>query len=224
MTPGVGKALFTTVDALDDLGLRYAVVGGLAVGAWGVNRSTKDVDLYAELPETSHAALQRAMEDGGFHVPAGHTLPRRLRGCARAAGARLQAGPRHDAPLPGSRGLRPPRDGQGHTWPRRWRGRARAAGARLQAGPGPDAPSPGSKGVWRRLVAFAPARWPPAICSLHARARRRERRGDPRERGPRSPRSPRRRVRPLEARGSAAIPAPHASGTIRGKEPPRRRA
>lgn len=70
MTPGVGKALFTAVDALDGLGLRYAVVGGLAVGAWGVNRSTKDADLYAELPETAHAPLQRALEDGGFHVPA----------------------------------------------------------------------------------------------------------------------------------------------------------
>jgi hypothetical protein len=70
MTPGVGKALFAAVDALDGLALRYAVVGGLAVGAWGVNRSTKDADLYAELPETARAALQRALENSGFHVPA----------------------------------------------------------------------------------------------------------------------------------------------------------
>lgn len=70
MTPEVGRALLSAVDVLDGLGLRYAVVGGLAVGAWGVNRSTRDADLYAELPEADRPALQRALEERGFHVPA----------------------------------------------------------------------------------------------------------------------------------------------------------
>lgn len=70
MTPEVGRALFAAVDALNDLRLRYAVVGGLAVSAWGVNRSTRDADLYAELPEPARAPLKRALEERGFHVPA----------------------------------------------------------------------------------------------------------------------------------------------------------
>jgi len=70
MTPEVGQALLAAVDTLDGLGIRYAIVGGLAVGAWGVNRSTRDADLYAELPEAERPALQRAMERRGFHVPA----------------------------------------------------------------------------------------------------------------------------------------------------------
>jgi hypothetical protein len=66
----LGRALLSAVDVLDGLHLRYAVVGGLAVGAWGVNRSTRDADLYAELPEAVHAPLRRALEERGFHVPA----------------------------------------------------------------------------------------------------------------------------------------------------------
>jgi hypothetical protein len=62
MTPDVGCALLSAVDALDELRIRYAIVGGLAVGAWGVNRSTRDADLYAELPEAERPTLQRALE------------------------------------------------------------------------------------------------------------------------------------------------------------------
>lgn len=70
MTPEVGQALLPAIDALEELGIRYAVVGGLAVGAWGVNRSTRDADLYADLPTIARALLQRALEQRGFHVPA----------------------------------------------------------------------------------------------------------------------------------------------------------
>ena len=31
----LGRALLSTLDALEGLGIRYAIVGGLAVGAWG---------------------------------------------------------------------------------------------------------------------------------------------------------------------------------------------
>lgn len=70
MTPEVDRALWDAVAALDELGLCYAVVGGLAVGAWGVGRSTRDVDLYADLPPTRRRDVQGALEARGFHVPA----------------------------------------------------------------------------------------------------------------------------------------------------------
>ena len=69
MNLDLGRALFSTLDALDRLGIRYAIVGGLAVGAWGVSRSTRDVDIYAELPP-ERRALERALSEQGFHVPA----------------------------------------------------------------------------------------------------------------------------------------------------------
>lgn len=65
----LGRTLLSTLDALEGLGLRYAIVGGLAVGAWGVSRSTRDVDVYAELPP-DRKALERALSERGFHVPA----------------------------------------------------------------------------------------------------------------------------------------------------------
>jgi hypothetical protein len=70
MTPKLEKALWAGVDALDDVGLRYAIVGGLAVGAWGHPRATRDVDLYAELPDQARPRLRKALETRGFDVPA----------------------------------------------------------------------------------------------------------------------------------------------------------
>jgi hypothetical protein len=65
----LGRTLISTLDVLEGLGIRYAIVGGLAVGAWGVSRSTRDVDVYAELPP-DRKALERALSERGFHVPA----------------------------------------------------------------------------------------------------------------------------------------------------------
>lgn len=70
MTPEVGQALLAGVQVLDALGLRYAVVGGLAVSAWAQPRSTRDVDLYADLPESLRPRVKRELEALGFHVPA----------------------------------------------------------------------------------------------------------------------------------------------------------
>lgn len=70
MTGGLAGALTAAVDALDEVGLRYAIVGGLAAGAWGVNRSTRDADFYAELPSDRRADLRRALDTRAFHVPA----------------------------------------------------------------------------------------------------------------------------------------------------------
>lgn len=63
-------ALDAALDALEGLGLRYAVVGGLAVGAWGVPRATKDVDLYAELATAVRPRLRRELTQRDFDVPA----------------------------------------------------------------------------------------------------------------------------------------------------------
>jgi len=70
MTAALERALTSAVEALDEAGLRYAVIGGLAAGAWGVNRSTRDADLYAEMPGDRRASLRVALEPKGFHVPA----------------------------------------------------------------------------------------------------------------------------------------------------------
>jgi len=64
------------VKVLEDAGIEYAIVGGLAAIAWGVPRFTQDVDLVAELPadldtltrlgERMRAAGLSAMEPDHF--------------------------------------------------------------------------------------------------------------------------------------------------------------
>jgi hypothetical protein len=68
--PRVQKALLEGVGALEDAGIAYAVVGGLAVGVWSTPRATRDVDLYAELRDDNRATLRAALVRRGFDVPA----------------------------------------------------------------------------------------------------------------------------------------------------------
>jgi len=70
IAPRVEHALFEGVAVLEELGLRYAVVGGLAVGVWSTPRATRDVDLYSELPDPARPAVEAALRDRGFEVPA----------------------------------------------------------------------------------------------------------------------------------------------------------
>ena len=49
MQPGLHEALGAALQVLHDLGLRYALVGGLAVSAWAVPRATRDADLWVDL-------------------------------------------------------------------------------------------------------------------------------------------------------------------------------
>jgi hypothetical protein len=70
VTPRVQKALLAGVGALEDLGIEYAIVGGLAVGVWSTPRATRDVDLYAELPDDRRDAVRAALVQHGFDVPA----------------------------------------------------------------------------------------------------------------------------------------------------------
>jgi hypothetical protein len=70
MTPRLRRALFDATDAVESVGGRYAIVGGLAVGAWAMPRATRDVDLYTDLDREGRTRLQSELETRGFHVPA----------------------------------------------------------------------------------------------------------------------------------------------------------
>ncbi len=68
-TAGLRTALDATVRVLDELLLPHAIVGGIAVAAWGVVRSTKDIDLYVDMG-AKRRDLSAALVRSGFDVPA----------------------------------------------------------------------------------------------------------------------------------------------------------
>jgi hypothetical protein len=70
VTPRIERTLHEGIDALESLGLAYAVVDGLAVGAWSVPRATRDVDLYAAMPASVRPSLRQALQTRRFDVPA----------------------------------------------------------------------------------------------------------------------------------------------------------
>ena len=70
MTPKLERTLREGIEALESLDIAYAVVGGLAIGAWSVPRATRDVDLYAEIPVSVRPSLRQALQARGFDVPA----------------------------------------------------------------------------------------------------------------------------------------------------------
>jgi len=64
----------TIFEALNDAGVEYLVVGGLAVNAHGYVRMTMDVDLVIGLEPENILAGLRALEDAGFRpsIPVTH--------------------------------------------------------------------------------------------------------------------------------------------------------
>ena len=64
------RPLNAAISILDGLGIPYAIVGGLAVSAWGVLRSTRDVDLYAELGASVRPTVLEELSKHDFDVPA----------------------------------------------------------------------------------------------------------------------------------------------------------
>jgi hypothetical protein len=70
MIPRLRETLRLAIASVEAAGGRYAIVGGLAVGAWAAPRATRDVDLYTDLDESGRRALRRELESRGFHVPA----------------------------------------------------------------------------------------------------------------------------------------------------------
>jgi hypothetical protein len=70
VSPKLERTLQAGVEALESLGVAYAVVGGLALGAWSVPRATRDVDLYAAMPTSLRPLVRRELQARGFQVPA----------------------------------------------------------------------------------------------------------------------------------------------------------
>jgi hypothetical protein len=60
--------LISIVRALEDAGIEYALVGGLAVAVWGVPRATQDIDMLVR-PETVDAILA-TVAPLGYRIPA----------------------------------------------------------------------------------------------------------------------------------------------------------
>jgi hypothetical protein len=65
----VNQALLDFIDAFNNLGLRYAVMGGIAVRAHSIPRPTWDVDVAVEIARDELPKLFAAVEDKGYTVP-----------------------------------------------------------------------------------------------------------------------------------------------------------
>ncbi len=75
------EELRSVLQALDQAGVDYALVGGLAVALWGAPRATKDIDLLVRPADVERALA--ALRPKGFSLPAlpfefkdGNTLQR----------------------------------------------------------------------------------------------------------------------------------------------------
>ena len=62
-------ALQRVVNALDHVGARYVIVGSTAAAAWGVVRSTRDVDLVALVSRESVEPLLNELSDKDLYLP-----------------------------------------------------------------------------------------------------------------------------------------------------------
>ncbi|MBI4677085.1 MAG: hypothetical protein HY748_05830 [Elusimicrobia bacterium] len=51
---------------MQSLGIRHALVGGWAAVAWGVVRTTRDIDLLADIPATARRAAAADLQKAGF--------------------------------------------------------------------------------------------------------------------------------------------------------------
>lgn len=62
-------ALHQALEVFDSLHVPYAVLGGIAVRAYGIPRATYDVDFAAAIPRGDLPKFYTAVEDAGFTVP-----------------------------------------------------------------------------------------------------------------------------------------------------------
>jgi len=58
------------VEALEQVSARYLVVGSTAAGAWGVARSTRDIDIVAVITQSSVEKFLEALTDDEIYFPA----------------------------------------------------------------------------------------------------------------------------------------------------------
>lgn len=64
----LGVVLDESVEALDSLGVRYMLIGGLAVGVHAIPRATKDIDLSVAADPDAARRIVDAMKAKGFAV------------------------------------------------------------------------------------------------------------------------------------------------------------
>ncbi|HEX4131871.1 MAG TPA: nucleotidyltransferase [Pirellulales bacterium] len=69
----VSAALRDFVELFERLGVRYAVIGGIAVRTYGIPRPTYDVDFTIALPRGSLPELYRSVMEMGYTVPEPYT-------------------------------------------------------------------------------------------------------------------------------------------------------
>jgi hypothetical protein len=60
-SPGILQALEPVIEAFEQLGIRYQIAGSVASSAYGIARSTLDVDVVADLNEQHVEPLVRAL-------------------------------------------------------------------------------------------------------------------------------------------------------------------
>lgn len=65
----VDRAWREIVSVLDDFNIAYAIIGGLAVRAYGIPRPTYDIDFTLAMPRERLGKFYTAVEQRGFTVP-----------------------------------------------------------------------------------------------------------------------------------------------------------
>lgn len=64
--------LLASIEQIERLGIRYAVMGGFAARAWGLPRPTFDADIAVAVDAQGMQRLLDALESVGFDVPSEH--------------------------------------------------------------------------------------------------------------------------------------------------------
>lgn len=70
----LGAVLRPVIAALEASGAGYVIVGSTAAAAWGVARTTRDVDLVATISGDLGRRFLEVLDDSELYVPAGEAL------------------------------------------------------------------------------------------------------------------------------------------------------
>lgn len=66
MSSSFERVLLDLVEGLEESGIEYALVGGVAVLAWGDPRTTRDIDVIAQLDASDLGDVAERLEPHGF--------------------------------------------------------------------------------------------------------------------------------------------------------------
>jgi hypothetical protein len=72
LSPGLLEAFGWAVEALEDIGVTHAAIGGVARNAWGSTRTTTDLDFELALGPDRLQALVDRMSSSGIHLARKH--------------------------------------------------------------------------------------------------------------------------------------------------------